>query len=74
MPFELEPWRRHAEQTIFGDGTNHTPDGSNMTDQHIAGQLKALVEDYEQRAGKAAPADAAKALARSATRECEALS
>jgi hypothetical protein len=45
-----------------------------MTDQHIAGQLKALAEDYEQRAGKAAPADAAKALARSATRECEALS
>jgi hypothetical protein len=46
-----------------------------MTDQHVAGQLKALAEDYyERRAGKAAHADAAKALARSAARECEALS
>jgi hypothetical protein len=45
-----------------------------MTDQHVAGQLKALAEDYERRAEKAAHADAAKALARSAARECEALS
>src|SRR5260370_13958272 len=45
-----------------------------MTDQHIAGQLKALAEDYERRAEKTAHADAAKALARSAARECEALS
>ena len=36
-----------------------------MTDQHVAGQLKALAEDYERRAEKAAHADAAKALARS---------
>ena len=42
-----------------------------MTDQHVAGQLKALAEDYERRAEKAARADAAKALARSAARECE---
>jgi hypothetical protein len=41
-----------------------------MTDQHVAGQLKALAEDYERRAEKAA----AKALARSAAHECEALS
>jgi hypothetical protein len=43
-----------------------------MTDQHVAGQLKALAEDYERRAEKAA----AKALARSAAREAgeEALS
>ena len=40
-----------------------------MTDQHVAGQLKALAEDYERRAEKAAHADAAKALARSAARE-----
>ena len=33
-----------------------------MTDQHVAGQLKALAEDYERRAEKAAHADAAKAL------------
>ena len=47
-----------------------------MTDQHVAGQLKALAEDYERRAEKAAHADAAKALARSAAREAgeEALS
>jgi hypothetical protein len=35
-----------------------------MTDQRVAGQLKALAEDYERRAEKAAHADAAKALAR----------
>ena len=45
-----------------------------MTDQHIAGQLRALTEDYERRAKKAAHADAAKALARSAAHECEVLS
>ena len=45
-----------------------------MTDRAIAGQLKALAEDYERRAEKAAHADAGKALARSAARECEALS
>jgi hypothetical protein len=39
-----------------------------MTDSAIAGQLKALAEDYERRAEKAAHADAAKALARSAAR------
>ena len=44
-----------------------------MTDHHVAGQLKALAEDYERRAEKAAHADAAKALARSAAREYEAL-
>jgi hypothetical protein len=42
-----------------------------MTDPRVAGQLKALAEDYERRAEKVAHADAAKALARSATRECE---
>jgi hypothetical protein len=40
-----------------------------MTDQRVAGQLKALAEDYERRAEKAAHADAAKALARSAASE-----
>ena len=45
-----------------------------MTDLHVARQLKALAEDYERRAEKAAHVDAAKALARSAARECEALS
>ena len=40
-----------------------------MTDRHVAGQLKALAEDYERRAEKAAHADAAaEALARSAAR------
>ena len=40
-----------------------------MTDQHVAGQLKALAEDYERRAEKAARADAAKTSARSAARD-----
>jgi hypothetical protein len=38
-----------------------------MTDRAIAVQLKALADDYERRAEKASHADAAKALARSAT-------
>ena len=37
-----------------------------MTDRAIAGQLKALAEDYQRRAEKAAHVDATKALARSA--------
>ena len=37
-----------------------------MTDSAIAGQIKALADDYEQRATKASHADAAKASARSA--------
>ena len=37
-----------------------------MTDYAIAGQLKALADDYERRAEKASQVDAAKALARSA--------
>jgi hypothetical protein len=45
-----------------------------MTDLNVAGQLEALAEDYERRAEKAAHADAAKVLARSAAREYEALS
>jgi hypothetical protein len=40
-----------------------------MTDQAIAGQLKALADDYERRAEKASHVDAAKALARSANAE-----
>ena len=42
-----------------------------MTDAHVAGKLKALAEDYERRAEKAARADTAKALARSAACEYE---
>jgi hypothetical protein len=45
-----------------------------MTDQQVAERLKALVEDYERRAEKAAHTNSAKVLARSAARECEALS
>jgi hypothetical protein len=37
-----------------------------MTDQAIAGELKALADDYERRAQQASRDDAAKALARSA--------
>jgi hypothetical protein len=37
-----------------------------MTDRAIAGQLKALAEDYQRRAEKASHVDEAKALARSA--------
>jgi hypothetical protein len=37
-----------------------------MTDRAIAGQLKALADDYQRRAEKASLVDAAKALARSA--------
>ena len=36
-----------------------------MTDLAIAGQLKALADDYQRRAEKASHADAAKAWARS---------
>jgi hypothetical protein len=35
-----------------------------MTDQAIAGQLKALADDYQRRAEQASRVDAAKALAR----------
>jgi hypothetical protein len=37
-----------------------------MTDRAIAGQLKALADDYQQRAEKASRVDTAKASARSA--------
>ena len=37
-----------------------------MTDWAVASQLKALADDYQRRAEKAAHVDAAKALARSA--------
>jgi hypothetical protein len=37
-----------------------------MTDQAIAGQLRALADDYQRRAEQASRVDAAKALARSA--------
>ncbi len=37
-----------------------------MTDRAIAGQLKALADDYQRRAEKASHVDAANALARSA--------
>jgi hypothetical protein len=37
-----------------------------MADRAIAGQLKALAEDYQRRAEKASYVDAAKASARSA--------
>jgi hypothetical protein len=45
-----------------------------MTDQYVVDKLKALAEDYERRAEKAAHADAAKTMARSSAREYEALS
>jgi hypothetical protein len=41
-----------------------------VTDQRVVGQLKALAEEYEWRAEKAAHA-AVKAVARSAVCECE---
>jgi hypothetical protein len=43
-----------------------------MSDRYVAGQLKALAEDYERRAAKAARAEAAKALAGSTAGACEA--
>jgi hypothetical protein len=43
-----------------------------MTDQAIAGQLKALADDYQRRAEKASRDDAAKVLARAAaSAHCE---
>jgi hypothetical protein len=42
-----------------------------MTDRVIAGQLKALADDYQRRAEKALHDDAAKALARSAASSAE---
>ena len=38
----------------------------NMTDRAIAGQLKALADDYQRRAEKTSYVDAAKVFARSA--------
>ena len=40
-----------------------------MTDLAIAGQLKALADDYQRRAEKASHVDAAKAFARSAAND-----
>jgi hypothetical protein len=40
-----------------------------MTDGAIAGQLKALAEDYQRRAEKASRVDAAKAFTRSAAND-----
>ena len=40
-----------------------------MTDRAIAGQLKALADDYQRRAEKASHVDAAKAFTRSAANE-----
>jgi hypothetical protein len=37
-----------------------------MTDRAVAGQLKALADDYQQRAEKASQVDAAKEFSRSA--------
>ena len=37
-----------------------------MADQHVAGQLKALADNYQRRAEKASHVDAAKTFARSA--------
>jgi hypothetical protein len=42
-----------------------------MSDGSVAGQLRALAEDYERRAEKAAHGDAAKALARSSAARAE---
>ena len=42
-----------------------------MTDRAVAGQLKALADDYERRAVKASHVDAAKALARLAAASVE---
>ena len=42
-----------------------------MTDQAVAGQLRALADDYERRAEKASRDDAAKALARLAAASAE---
>jgi hypothetical protein len=46
-------------------GTLHRA-AQTMTDPAIAGQLKALADDYERRAEQASHVDSAKALARSA--------
>lgn len=45
-----------------------------MTDQHAVDRLKALAENYERRAEKAVRTDPARASARPAARDCEALS
>jgi hypothetical protein len=64
MHFELggRSWRRHAEQGIFGNSADRA--ALRMTDRMVAGQLRALAEDCERRAEKAAQADAAKASTR----------
>jgi hypothetical protein len=57
---DLEIWWEYLEtaRTLFRAAQT-------MTDRAIAGQLKALADDYERRAEKASHVDAAKAFARS---------
>ena len=68
MTFQISPRGKQylkTAQTLFSAAQT-------MTDRAIAGQLKALADDYERRAEKASLDDAAKALARSAaSAECE---
>ena|SRR5437867_1938465 len=46
-----------TRQGIFRDGTDFAPRCQTMTDSAIAGQLKALADDYQRRAEKASHVD-----------------
>ena len=56
--------QRGKEYLITAETLLHA--AQTMTDRAIAGQLRALADDYQRRAEKASHVDAAKALARSA--------
>ena len=74
MPFEPGLWEAKMLSKAYLDTarTMLLRAAQTMTDQRVyAGQLKALAENYERRAEKAAHADTAKALARPASSEWE---
>src|ERR1700760_2131485 len=67
------PNRSESPRSISGRGKQYLETARTllraartMTDRAIAGQLKALADDYQRRAEKASHVDAAKAFARSA--------
>ena len=62
MTFQISPRGKQylkTAQTLLREAQT-------MTDRAIAGQLKALADDYQRRAERASHVDAAKALARAA--------
>lgn len=68
MQFKLDSGGEMLSKEYFETARTILQAAQTMTDQHVARQLKALADDYERRAAKAAETDAAKTLARSVVR------